>query len=100
MAKKSNEKYAWTKEKAIKKYGVEEGIKIWDDAFLNVTATVYFDRMFEYDQTVNNLRWQGHIVLSGDGFQNASVTSMTVKIYSKFYPSIYCYSTITFTDNE
>ena len=66
----------------------------------NVTATVYFDRMFEYDQTVNNLRWQGHIVLSGDGFQNASVTSMTVKIYSKLYPSIYCYSTITFTDNE
>lgn len=29
-AKKSNKKYSWTREKAIKKYGEEEGLKIWD----------------------------------------------------------------------
>ena len=31
LAEKSNKKYAWTKEKAIKKYGEEEGIRIWNE---------------------------------------------------------------------
>lgn len=30
IAKKSNEKYSWTKEKAIKKYGEERGLEIWN----------------------------------------------------------------------
>ena len=31
IAKKSNEKYAWTKEKAIKKYGEVDGLKKWEE---------------------------------------------------------------------
>lgn len=30
-AKKSNEKYSWTKEKAIKKYGEKRGLEIWNN---------------------------------------------------------------------
>lgn len=31
IAKKSNKKYSWTKEKAIKKYGEEKGIEVWNE---------------------------------------------------------------------
>lgn len=43
VRKQSNNKYSWTKEKAIKKYGEEEGMRIWNGYCEKQATTNTFD---------------------------------------------------------